>query len=433
MAVASLAIRRVSLDRLLLLATAVVTLPVALFGISTIVGTSLRQLSGGAEQVDFVAFYTGAHLLLSDPSHLYDAHAWAALQAVLHGEHLPVLEFWNPPYAAVLLAPLAALPFGVAYLAWLVGNLACLAIACALLAPRRAGGRSWWLKWTLILPSFLPVQLGLIMGQMSFVMLLGFAVFVRQAGRARWASVALSLIPWTWKPQLLPAVLLALGAGRAWRTLLLVCLLPVAACIAVAQLSGPSLLASYVRLASGATTGVVSAEGVHLDAGHGLLGLAQWLVGPGSVASGLAVMGGLGTGWLVVSVWRNGLAPDARRWLQLAVLPIAATLGSPHALGYDLTLWLASAWLALRFATEVPGARRLVIGGLLIGWWGGNLAALPGVSTWAPWGALSGLACLAILAWLHSSSAHLSADEWQPSRRQATDRCRASASPRPPG
>ena len=105
-------------------------------GLGSILGTSLRQLSGPAEQVDFVAFYTGTHLLLTEPSRLYDASAWAAFQSTLHAGPLALLEFWNPPHAAVLLAPLAMLPFGLAYLVWLLVNVGCLAGACWLLAPR---------------------------------------------------------------------------------------------------------------------------------------------------------------------------------------------------------------------------------------------------------------------------------------------------------
>jgi hypothetical protein len=37
---------------------------------------------------------------------------------------------------------------------------------------------------------------------------------------------------------------------------------------------------------------------------------------------------------------------------------------------------------------------------LVVGWWGGNLAALPLTTNLASWGALSALACVALLAWL---------------------------------
>jgi hypothetical protein len=307
------------------------SVPAAVVGLGSILGTSLRQLSGPAEQVDFVAFYTGARLLLTEPSRLYDAGAWAVLQAMLHSEPLPVLEFWNPPHVALMLAPLAELPFGVAYVAWLVANLGCVGAAC-------------WL-------------------------------------------------------------LLALGLRRAWRTLLLVCLVPLLACGLLGIVAGPAVLVSYARLAGDAISGVLGAAGphvLHLDAGHSLLGLAQWLVGPSALATALAVAGTVGLGLLLAVTWRGGLRADPRRHLQLALLPLAATLSAPHALAYDATTWLASAWLAASFAVERPRARPLVVSLLLLGWWAGNLAALPRVGGLAPWGALGGIGCLAGLTWLYA-------------------------------
>jgi hypothetical protein len=125
-------------------------------------------------------------------------------------------------------------------------------------------------------------------------------------------------------------------------------------------------------------------------------------VRPGALATALAVAGAMGLGLLLAVTWRGGLCADPRRYLQLAMLPLAATLGSPHALAYDATTWLASAWLALSFAAERPRSRPLVLTLLLLGWWAGNLAALPRVGTLAPWGALGGIGCLAGLTWLYA-------------------------------
>src|SRR5579859_378900 len=91
------------------LLTGVLMLPIGAFGIREIVTTTWRQLSGPAEMVDFLAFYTGGRLLLQDPNRLYDPVAWMQLQTILHAGPQPVLEFWNPPHTALLFAPLAAL------------------------------------------------------------------------------------------------------------------------------------------------------------------------------------------------------------------------------------------------------------------------------------------------------------------------------------
>jgi hypothetical protein len=350
---------------------------------------------------------------------------------------LPLLQFWNPPHVAVLMAPLALLPFGLAYLALLLVNLACLGGGCYLLvgggdasrpaevgpsdamsepvplvapAPRAQPGppaplrsaRSWtWLCWALVLPLFLPVQVGLMMGQLSFGLLFGFAVFTRVIDRGGPFRTAAALAVWSTKPQLLPVLLVALACKREWRALALLCGLPLLLTVPVVLLGGWSVLENYVALGGIAAGGVLSAETTTLYAGHSLLGLAQWLLGAGWPANILAVFGTLGVCLLVGRTWRGGLRVDARRHLQLAMVPLAAIVCSPHALAYDDVIWLASAWLLLRFARATPSASRIVTIVLLVGWWGGNLAALPGVYGLAPWGAFTAIFCLASIAWLY--------------------------------
>jgi len=282
----------------------------------------------------------------------------------------------------------------------LIANLACLAGACFLLAPRP--GRAWhWLVWMLVLPLFLPVQLSLIMGQLSCALLLGFAVFVRLGTRGGALQSATALVAWTTKPQLMPVLLVSLAFARRWRTLVHVCALPVVLTLPVLLVGGQSVMLDYIDLGHGASSAILTGEGLHLDSGHSLLGLAQWLLGPGWASNGVTVLGTLGVYLLLGSMWRSGLHTDARRHLQLALLPLAAVLSSPHVLAYDGVTWLASAWLLLTFARDVPSARSGVLVLLLVGWWGGNLAALPEVNAIAPWGAFSAIFSLAGMGWLY--------------------------------
>ncbi|HLZ28641.1 MAG TPA: glycosyltransferase family 87 protein [Chloroflexota bacterium] len=397
-------VRRLPVARGALLLTWMLMLPIGGFGVAQIVSTTVRQLSGPAEMVDFVAFYTAGRLLVDDPRHLYDTTTETDLQTVLHAEPKLVLQFWNPPHTALLLLPLAFLPFGAAYLLMLIANLTCLVGACVLLAPRP--GRAWhWLLWVLVVPMFLPVQLGVIMGQLSCVLLFGFAVFVRLWTRGGALRSAMALLAWTTKPQLVPVLLLSLGCARRWRTLVLVCALPVLLTLPVVLVGGPSVVLDYIDLGHGASSAILTGEGLHLDSGHSLLGLTQWLFGPGWPSSGLTAFGTLGVFVLLGSMWRGGLHTDARRHLQLALLPLAAVLCSPHVLAYDAATWLASAWLLLTFAREVPSARRGVLVLLLVGWWGGNLAAFPNVNAVAPWGAFTAIFGLAGMGWLYRRAA----------------------------
>jgi hypothetical protein len=220
-------------------------LPIGILGAVQIATTTFRQLNGPAEMVDFVAFYTGGRLLIDDPRQLYVPDAWVQLQTVLHAGAKPLLQFWNPPHTALLMAPLATLPFGVAYLVWLVMNLAFLGGACYLLAPRSPGTRAW-LGWMLVLPLFLPVQLGLIMGQLSFALLFGFAAFVRLANRGGPLRTAAALLAWTTKPQLLPVLFLSLAFRRKWRALACGCVLAVLLSLPVLFIGGWSVALDYV-------------------------------------------------------------------------------------------------------------------------------------------------------------------------------------------
>ena len=56
-------------------------------------------------------------------------------------------------------------------------------------------------------------------------------------------------------------------------------------------------------------------------------------------------------------VWRAGPAGDDAILLQLAILPIAAVIAAPYALIYELTAWLGSFWLLLRYTRHRPRAQ----------------------------------------------------------------------------
>jgi hypothetical protein len=275
-----------------------------------------------------------------------------------------------------MFAPLALLPFGVVYAMWMAINVLCLAVAYVLLAPRVPSTRVYWARWLTLVVLFLPIHVRLMMGQMSCVLLLlGFSAFARAALRGGQRSAWLALIPWTWKPQLLPVVLLVLGFLRTWAARCWVCGLPALVSLLVVVVAGPDLIVAYVRTALEAATGVLKIEGVHLEPGHGLLGTAHWLVGPGGLAFALTVLGTLAVGVLMARVWHAGLHSDPRRDIQLAMIPLAAVLVSPHAAAYDAVTWLASFWLMLHYARHVPRARRAVAVLGLVGWW---------AATWPP-------------------------------------------------
>jgi hypothetical protein len=266
-------------------------------------------------------------------------------------------------------APLASLPFGWAYLAWAIVNLVCLGISAFLLAGRD------WLLWLGAMPLFVPVLFALVMGQTSFAMLLGFCIFARLALDGRMAQGALALVTWTWKPNLLPALVIALAVSRRWRALI-----ALAACAtalvgaALIRVGWPGLV-GYAHAASERWT-VASLRPDGYPEGATLLVAAQNVLGVGGAATAVALAAAGVVYAAVALLWRQGLSDGPRRYLQLAALPLASTIASPHAGIYELVMWLASAWLLLAYAREQPSARIAVLS-LLLGMWAtGNLAVI---------------------------------------------------------
>src|SRR5438105_2492004 len=94
------------------------------------------QLDGRAPGTDFLNLYAGAALLLSDPGTTYNLPVQEALQRSLTGWDSPLVPFYLPPYAALLISWLGWLAYPVAYLTWLLIDVCCVACAAYLLAPR---------------------------------------------------------------------------------------------------------------------------------------------------------------------------------------------------------------------------------------------------------------------------------------------------------
>ena len=123
------------------------SLPVALFGLAQLASTTADQLSGPAQITDFVAIYSGARQLTTEPGRLYTPGAVAAIDQSLTGTARFDRPFSFLPNAALLLAPLGAAPYGLAYLVWLVVGVVALGLSIWLLAPLR------WL-WPILLALF---------------------------------------------------------------------------------------------------------------------------------------------------------------------------------------------------------------------------------------------------------------------------------------
>ena len=68
-----------------------------------------------SSSVDLKAFMTGAHLLVADPSNLYNVQAQAGMQAEISEKAVRFLPFKNPPIIAVLYLPLLLINYNYAF------------------------------------------------------------------------------------------------------------------------------------------------------------------------------------------------------------------------------------------------------------------------------------------------------------------------------
>jgi hypothetical protein len=378
------------------------SLPLAVHDAGVAVMYVVSHAQGQALPSDFLNYYGAGRTLLEQPAALYVPGLEAALQRSVTGQAELYAQFQNTPDVALFFVPLALLPYGLAYLLWAVMNLALLAACVWLVAPRPARwpARASCALWVVVvLVAYAPAQLALIDGQTTFVVLFGFCAWCASIERARATgrgaggvrAGSLWLLTWAWKPQLLPVTLLALVLSRAvGRVVLLVGLQALAVAVVVVW-SGPPVLGRYVTL--------VERSAAQDTAGQTVLGIDQALASPDTLTSVAAVIGALLVCALIAWLWWGGLRTDDRRLLQLASLPLGAVLLAPRAYAYELTLWLATAWLVARFVGQSGQlrARFLLLSLLSSVWLAAVLITLSG-GAGVPWAALAGVVLLAALA-----------------------------------
>lgn len=289
-----------------------------------------------ARRHDFLNLYTGASLALhGDFAHMHSP----AVQFERERHFVPglplLVPFVRPPFYALLLAPLALLPFGVAFWVWLALQSALL-IACWTWALWR------WGPDALIFGAlYLPTALGIASGQDCVIMLAILIVTYSLAAKgndiASGAALGLGLI----KFHLFLLWPLALLIQRRWRMMFAACTAVVAEALVSLWLVGFHGVADYVRLLSSKTIErlnpspelTIDVHGLAINAGLNNLGFRALLVGLVIVLVALAC-------------WRAPL------WQWVAAASTGSLLVSPHVYGYDAGLLLLSMWLVIFMSTD---------------------------------------------------------------------------------
>lgn len=305
-----------------------------------------RAGAAGSKQTDFVPVYAASHLARINGGAIYN------LMSLGHYERLlvwplhvagGVMPFLYPPYVAVAFAPLAQLPYNLAFVTWAAVNLILLVgTLTALQRYVQLSGRAALLFWTAGL-AFPPVLLTLAQGQVSILLLallLGAFLSIR-AGNAIVGGALLSaaLI----KPTYVAPILLVLALQQRWRVLAGFAGGTVVLATVPVVLLGPSTSWSYVRLLHAATGWSEQIGGFAPIWNHSIVGFSELLLPSrlAQVVPAAAIVLGIGllTG-VTLTTWRLEVS------FALAVL--LGLVLSPHVLLHDLALLLIPVAIALR-------------------------------------------------------------------------------------
>jgi Glycosyltransferase family 87 len=288
---------------------------------------------------DFRQLYSAGYMVRSGHAHeLYDYEASGRFQDALVSATGGTLPFNHLAYEALLFAPFSWLGFRLAYIAFLVVNLALLALCFGMLRSRLRPLETVWIGLPAVpFLCFYPVTVALIQGQDSILMLalMVAALVSLESGHPYRAGIFVGLT--AFKFQFTLPVLFLFLTWRWWRAAVGCGLTAVGLGSLSIYISGTREFAGYLRSLVSMSAGVQSGAqrqvwAIYPEAMPNLRGLLSVVVGRHG-APGL-------TQWLIValSVLLLGWVASRRASFPLAL--VASVLVSYHGLIHDATLLL---------------------------------------------------------------------------------------------
>ncbi len=301
---------------------------------------------------DFVWMWSGSfEVLHGQAANVYDQAQFAAVQGgVLQTNpgRLSFFHFVYPPTALLLVAPLALMPYDVAFVAWIGATLALYLRTIWLIIPGRTS--------LLLALAALAVQENIRLGQNGLLnaSLVGLALITMEA-RPVFAGLCLGIL--TYKPQLALLFPVTLFVAKRWRVLFaaLACAFALAFVATVAF--GFPAWTEFARHLSGQATSSTLMPDQNLTAvQHSFYGLAIWLGAAPSAAWAAQAVGAIISLLAVNVLWRSA-APFA---VKAAGLSLGIAAATPYLLFYDLALLSIPAALLIRHGLAegfLPGER----------------------------------------------------------------------------
>ncbi|GAC1635689.1 MAG: hypothetical protein NVS4B2_23380 [Chloroflexota bacterium] len=316
---------------------------------------------------DYFAYYAVSKMVLL--GHAGDIYSFPPL---LHFERLyavplkvvPVGVMPNvlPPFFALLLAPIAALPFAGGYLIWTVVN--CLLLGWSLyrlMLYARVPG-TWRVIFCFLAVIFTPVLVALFQGQVSLVLLAlltGMLLALRH-GRDVVAGSLLSLT--LVKPQYAIAFLVLLLFHRRWRGIAAFMVGAAVLTFLPLPILGASVLADYVHTLLHAAAWGPGVGGFNPSYNRSFAGFFQLLLAQ-PAANAMTVLLDL----VVLASLALAAARNSDIDLPFALTCTAALLVSQHVLIHDLSVLVLPAAIALRYREMRRKTTVLVLAGVYLG------------------------------------------------------------------
>jgi hypothetical protein len=276
---------------------------------------------------DFAVWWAGGlQALHGNPAALYDPGEFDRIQAALFRPGEAVYLNWPsyPPTFFLILAPLALLPYGYAFIVWdAVTLLGCVAVVY--LIVRRAPAIVLALASPFTAWNFIAAQNGFLTGS-----LLGLSLWFLEC-RPVLAGVFVGCL--TYKPQYGILYPVALVASRQWRAIVSAAITATLLALASIVLFG---IDAWIAFPEGFLVQGKFSLGAGADSNWGYLqtvyGLIRNLHGSARLAWFAQGLTALATAVIVWMVWRS----RARYALKAATLSAATLIATPYAFAYDM-------------------------------------------------------------------------------------------------
>ncbi|GAA1115345.1 glycosyltransferase 87 family protein [Kribbella jejuensis] len=309
-----------------------------------LLAVALLVLTWGHTGADLKVYRVGGWAILTDPSRLYDVHP--------AGMSMP---FTYPIFAAILMAPVAVLPWPLAYALSIVVSLAAVALIWKVCLPALTTRPPVLALVALFAASLLlePVRETLSYGQINLVLcavVLSDALDLKHRGRGIGIGIAAGI---KLTPLVFVAFLLVTGQRKAFLRASAAFLATVAAGFVIAPRTAfqywTVIVNDHTRIGGLAYSGNQSWNGF-------LVRLSGDLGGGGVLWIGTVVLTAVAGLWLSRALWLAG-----RRLAAVSVCGLISVLCSPVSWSHH---WVWVLPLGISLAACFDGRRRLVAAGL---------------------------------------------------------------------